>query len=318
MNFRSLALATLFTMIPSHAAGQSVIDELLNNISRDVAISTVAIVALSADDTFSGGNFHIDSDTAPDSTLDLHKLAHEFTIKELSNPSSALLLDASAGYLSTNQVVPISISQPDELKLEAWSLGGGAGWRFNLSPSLELIPRVKILYAHVSNDYDFASQQSRETLQPIFDHSVFNFDMETVTTTYSLEYRATPITLTDKNTLTFSSLGSYLYTDIPDAGERIGSFHAQSTLWRNSIEIDFSELMQIQNSQLSLKPLLARTDAYGDAANGLGFDNFYEVGFSLAGSVPQNQFISSIILGCNYVYEKEIHGWRIGVSGSLS
>lgn len=296
---------------------QPLLDELLGDISDDLTSSTVAIVALSADDTFSSGNFHLDNDAGPDASLDLHKFAHEFSVGEVVS-SSTLLLDVSAGYLSISQDVPISITEPDKIELDALSLGSGIGLKIDLSDRQQLIPRYKLLFARVSNDYDFASDQSQELLEPILNHQVVNFDVNTLTSAYSLEYLLTPIRVEESHSLTISSLLSFFYTDSTNAGGRIGSFNSKSTTWRNSVELDLESLTELQNSQISVRPMLARTDTYGDAVEGLGYNNFYDVGFSLVTTLPENNLIRDISLGCIYVYEKEIHGWRLGLSGSLS
>lgn len=310
--FSSLFLtSSSFYVSDAHSQELTVLDEFKFDETAQKAFKslTAGLTALTSADSISGGRFSLDADGSEDADIDVLKLWNEFPLS-LENPNFIPLLELSFSYLQFKQNLDSGAGEND---IDNWGVGAGIGVRMSFfEEMLQITPRIKTKYA----EYDFSA-----SLENSIDEEIVNSvlpEIDAWSYLPSLEVQLQPFAEEDRAQPIFATHLTYLYVDAESITSSLSDFESESWIWRNTLSLETSSSWCEALGEVFLRPEVARVDLYGDARDGFALNNFYELGLDVFSRTLGESLFAELGIGLRYVFEDEIHGWRVGVFGDFT
>jgi hypothetical protein len=301
LNFSALVIPLFSIFVFSSPAFSQDLEEL----QRGLRSATAAIVTLQSDDNISSGSYTLKNSDAKDASLDLLKLAVELPVPR-SDSGVMPFVEFSAAQVDLKQPAEDSLT---DLKIESVGAGLSAGVRLKFfEESLHIVPRVKFEYSEI----DF---KVRGDLDGVTEANELLPDYTTRTYIPSLEMLYTHDLSKSGRSLRLGSTIEYIYLDAESDSALVNDFWEETWVWRNAYSVQ--QPLTLLDRAFILEPTLARVEVHGSARDGLDFNNFYEIGATIATHTILTEFFATVGFRTKYVYEKEIQGWLFGVFGNF-
>lgn len=291
----------------AHAQGMMALGEDVRGGFRSI---TAALLALSSDDSLSGGTFKLKSDdpSSPDSDLVVLKTYVEIP---LTDPKEDIvpLVELNPSYLKLEQEV---LELGASTQIDSFGLGAGLGLRMKfIEDLLQVTPRFKVKYSRVNFEFavDGIEQSILDDVSPKIDAWTY---------LPSLDILLKPKLNNHGGYILLNSNFSFLFVHAKTTNSQLGDFGENSEIWKNSIAIEQPVSLIESMSPVIFRPSFALVQIYGDAREGFEFNNFYEIGLDVFSLTIAQPYFSELGFGVRYIYEDEIQGWRFGLFGDFS
>ncbi len=285
------------------------ISDFINNVTNE-AVNASMIFA--TDDAVSNGHFVLRRSPQPDKKYDSFKLPGEYVFGERGQTWRPFVRGSFSRVKITSGNNPIDgVGEGDfsVTDLYAGTIGTGVQWR--ATDSITFVPGFNLTYSHLSNNYDFNNPYSQANFTPA-DGQIFNSDMDLFTYAPSLRMLYTRETCWGA---VHYNLGyQHLFNDSISTDHSSLNVQSNTGLLTNRFDMEVPLGVEVQQSQLSVRPAFQWTHINGEAVNGLHFVNMFELGADILADVADKGiWVSTLSLGGSYMFADDFEGYRIGL-----
>ena len=288
-----------------------------NARSRGLGSMVQGLAGFGAVPGISGANFDVDSTGAvTDSDLSRMNfpLAHDF--KQVGGLKQDLHTELALGWLTgstdfRNLQPGTPFNSDVSSDLSAMSIVGGVGLGFPLTDELTLTPMALLGYSHVEDDSTF-SGPGAAALDGLTREILFNYSVDELLYGAALELKyahslAGDIDLQAK--LRYNQLFAETLDASNDALEGSGNFGVLTAF----IQFDGPTPAKLFGRDLRWIGFAANSTFVGDAADGLGFDYFFELGGGIELVEPNIlQGVEGFSVRGSALIGNGVTGWSLG------
>lgn len=298
-------------------------------------IYTTATTLFTGLNSASGGRLEFDDDEEEsDAELEIYRLPFSYAFGSEDDTYRPVLRGVVGHLTSTGSYLPFSEAtteleaeipelvdeypnNPDFIKDQVTSIGGGFGLQARPLRRLTITPSFDLVWTHIRTEFDYNNFVSA-AYGAKFDREVFNTSLDAISYVPSLEV-GYDIFETDCVRITPSVEYSYMWVRDLWGKSSLADFSVEAGVLRSVIEGQVDTSMSISGLPVGFHPYVIRTDVSGAAVDGLSTSYFYDAGLDVTFDTQSAEWVvSQIRVGGAYIFADGFDGYRFGITADLS
>jgi hypothetical protein len=223
----------------------------------------------------------------------------------------APVLQGNFGLVSAVNTFETGFLKGNKMTYDTLALAAGGGVAIYLTERLSLAPTISGMYGRVENRFD-AFNANGELVLALGRGTVVEWTLDTWSVVPGLEvdYEWT----WGRTVFEFSSRASFFHTESFESSSPIVGVNGDSTTWANKLDADVPLGLKVLGGELHTGGFFARTELFGNAANGMNTGYLYTADgrlvMDLLGKVWKVRWVG---LGVSYFWGHNFSGWSAGV-----
>lgn len=315
----------LVACLDSHASELQIyidLDELRKDANEYYALTSALFSAFTSQQSIAQGSFKAKYDDGPDASFDVFK----FPIPYYFNKEGKLqpFVKLTYGYSRYSRWYdPYGGGSPfeedknrkEKLLIQTHSIGMTTGmlWKYHEYFSIE--PSFGISYSHIQHNQKSIMRLTEEIIRQY--PSLHRDYYDTTVDIYSITPGIRHFVQYELGTGTAGFDLHYIhqYTRSFRSKSSYADVSANSSMLHTKLEYEIPTGRSFFQRELAVKPVVVRTDFFGDIRTGMGMNHMYEYGLHVILDMegPKGLF-SRVTLGGSYMTGHEFHGWKFGLS----
>ena len=227
--------------------------------------------------------------------------------------NNALTLDGLLGVSTAVENVNFDEPELDRSKFKSFLVSAGAGYRFYLSDSFYLWPKMAASYANIKNRHQYKSQFSIDNIRPLLEGRGTNWSIDALSINPSLEAKYSHTAGDYKYGIRSTVNLNWIKTTNVDSD--LQRLHTNSHFWINTLSVGRVVDWKIADKPVFLEGQLSRVQLFGDADDALGTSYINRIGGRvLFHTKSKIDWLKRISFDFSYSFGKNFEGVNVGFS----